>query len=173
MRKHDGEHSLRGKTWRQAYATALDRRRDDVCGNKLRNNRLISISSVASHNTLLPELYLHKLSTGAFDLALRDLVGDGAPLSASSIERLKTWFELDYEAWKTQDLSDLRIVYWWADGLYMKAGVEDRKRALLTIVGALSTGEKIVLACESGERESQESWLTLLRDLKHRGLTFP
>lgn len=55
----------------------------------------------------------------------------------------------------------------------MKAGIEDRKRALLTIVGALSTGEKIVLACESGERESKESWLKILRDLKHRGLTFP
>jgi len=37
--------------------------------------------------------------------------------------------------------------------------------------GALTTGEKIVLTCESGERESKESWLTLLRDLKNRGLT--
>lgn len=59
------------------------------------------------------------------------------------------------------------------DGLYVKAGIEDRKSALLTIVGALTSGEKIVLACESGERESKESWLKLLRDLKHRGLTFP
>lgn len=123
--------------------------------------------------TLLPELYLHGLSTGDFDLALRGLLGDGAPLSASSIQRLKARFELDYEAWKKQDLSDLEVVYWWADGLYVKAGIEDRKSALLTIVGALTTGEKIVLACESGERESKESWLKILRDLKHRGLTFP
>jgi putative transposase len=40
-------------------------------------------------------------------------------------------------------------------------------------VGALTTGEKVVLACESGERESKESWLKLLRDLKHRGFTVP
>lgn len=40
-------------------------------------------------------------------------------------------------------------------------------------MGALTTGEKIVLACESGERESKESWLMILRNLKHRGLTFP
>jgi len=123
--------------------------------------------------TLLPELYLHGLSTGDFELALRGLLGEGAPLSASSIQRLKARFELDYEAWKTQDLSNLEVVYWWADGLYVKAGIADRKSALLTIVGALTTGEKVVLACESGERESKESWLTLLWDLKSRGLKFP
>lgn len=123
--------------------------------------------------TLLPELYLHGLSSGDFELALRGLRGEGAPLSASSIQRLKARFELEYEAWTKRDLSGLEVVYWWADGLYVKAGSEDRQSALLTIVGALTTGEKIVLACESGERESTESWLKILRDLKHRGLTFP
>src|SRR5437867_3386204 len=38
---------------------------------------------------LLPELYLHGLAQGDFDLALRGLLGDGAPLSAPSIGRLK------------------------------------------------------------------------------------
>ena len=123
--------------------------------------------------TLLPELYLHGLSSGDFELALRGLLGEGAPLSASSLQRLKARFELEYETWAKRDLADLQIVYWWADGLYVKAGIADRRRALLTIVGALSTGEKIVLACESGERESKENWLKILRDLKRRGLTFP
>ena len=122
---------------------------------------------------LLPELYLHGLSTGDFELALRDLLGDGAPLSASSIQRLKARFELEYKDWKEQDLSSLEVVYAWADGLYVKAGIEDRKAALLVIVGALSTGEKVLLACESGERESKESWLKVQRDLKARGLKLP
>jgi transposase-like protein len=122
---------------------------------------------------LLPELYLHGLSTGDFELALRGLLGDGAPLSASSIQRLKARFELEYEAWKKQDLSHLEVVYWWADGLYVKAGIEDRKAALLVIVGATASGEKVLLACESGERESKESWLKVLRDLNARGLKLP
>lgn len=124
-------------------------------------------------STLLPELYLHGLSSGDFELALRGLRGEGAPLSASSIQRLKARFELEYAAWTKRNLSDLQVVYWWADGLYVKAGIEDRTSALLTIVGALSTGEKIVLACESGERESKDSWLKVLRSLRERGLTFP
>ena len=122
---------------------------------------------------LLPELYLHGLSTGDFELALRGLLGEAAPLSASSIQRLKARFELEYTQWKEQKLHSLEVVYWWADGLYVKAGIEDRKAALLVIVGALSTGEKVLLACESGERESKESWLKVLRDLKARGLKLP
>lgn len=122
---------------------------------------------------MLPELYLHGLSSGDFELALRGLLGEGAPLSASSIQRLKARFELEYDAWKKRDLANLEVVYWWADGIYVKAGIEDRKAALLTIVAALTNGDKVVLACESGERESKESWLKVLRDMKSRGLKFP
>ncbi|MBX3301775.1 MAG: IS256 family transposase [Nitrospira sp.] len=118
-------------------------------------------------------LYVQGLSTEDFDEALQNLLGEGAPLPASSIQRLKMFFQLEYDAWRKRDLSHLAIAYWWADGLYVKVGVEDHKSALLTIVGTLITGERIVLACDSGKRESKESWLKLLRDLKHRGLTFP
>ena len=37
---------------------------------------------------LIPELYLHGLASGDFELALRELLGEGAPLSASSLQRL-------------------------------------------------------------------------------------
>ena len=46
---------------------------------------------------LLPELYLHGLAHGDFDLALRRLLGDGAPLSALSIARLKAGWQAEYE----------------------------------------------------------------------------
>lgn len=52
----------------------------------------------------------------------------------------------------------------------MKAGLEDAKAALLVIVGALKDGRKVVLAVESGQRESSEAWARILRDLRERGL---
>jgi transposase-like protein len=122
---------------------------------------------------LLPELYLHGLSSGDFELAMRGLLGDGAPLSASSIERLRAKWKLEYAEWENRDLSGLDIVYAWADGLYVKAGIEDRKTALLVIVGATTTGEKVLLGLVPGERESKESWLRLLRGLVARGLVLP
>jgi putative transposase len=119
---------------------------------------------------LLPTLYLHGLALGDFDLALRGLLGDAAPLSPASLARLKAQWQLEYEAWKQRRLDDLEVVYVWADGLYVKAGLEDTKAALLVMIGALTTGQKVVLAVESGQRESKESWGAVLRDLRARGL---
>jgi hypothetical protein len=52
----------------------------------------------------LPELYLHGLAHGDFDLALRGLLGVAAPLSAASIARLKASWQMEYESWKRERL---------------------------------------------------------------------
>jgi len=122
---------------------------------------------------LLPELYLHGLSEGDFDLALRGLLGDGAPLSASSVARLKEKWQAEYGAWKSRSLADDQVVYIWVDGVYVKAGFEKEKAALLVVIGATRDGSKTVLAVESGYRESTESWSSVLRGLKSRGMRCP
>lgn len=83
------------------------------------------------------------------ELALRGLLGEGAPLSSSSIGRLKAHWQTEYEEWNTQDLSSVRIVYQWADGLYVKAGIAHDKAALLVMVGAKTDGSKVVLCCRA------------------------
>lgn len=45
---------------------------------------------------VLPELYLHGMAQGDFELALRGLLGEGEPLSASSIQRLKAKWQVEY-----------------------------------------------------------------------------
>jgi transposase-like protein len=122
---------------------------------------------------LLPELYLHGLSQGDFELALRGLLGEGAPLSASSIARLRGKWQSEYEEWRSRRLDDRELVYAWADGVYVKAGLEREKAALLVVIGAMSDGRKEVLAVASGYRESTESWAGVLRDLRDRGLVAP
>ena len=122
---------------------------------------------------LLPELYLHGLAQGDFELALRGLLGDGAPLSSASIARLKAGWQAEYELWKTRSVADLEVVYVWVDGIYVKAGLEKDKAALLVVLAALRDGRKVILAVESGYRESTESWAAILRDLKRRGLAAP
>jgi putative transposase len=122
---------------------------------------------------LLPELYLHGLALGDFDLALRGLLGAGAPLSAASIARLKAGWQAEYELWRTRAVADLEVVYLWVDGIYVKAGLEKDKAAMLVVLAGLRDGRKVILAVESGYRESTESWAALLRDLKRRGLRAP
>ena len=122
---------------------------------------------------LLPQLYLHGLAQGDFELALRGLLGEGAPLSPSSIERLRGKWVSEHAAWSRRSLHGMEPVYLWADGIYVKAGLEKEKAALLVVVAGLRDGRKIVLAVESGYRESAEAWGRLLRDLRGRGMSAP
>lgn len=119
---------------------------------------------------LLPELYLHGLASGDFELALRGLLGGAAPLSGSSLQRLKGDWEVKYEQWKAEPIGDEEVAYLWADGIYVKAGLGKEKCALLVVIGAMKDGSKRFLALEPGYRESEESWAGVLRQLKTRGL---
>ncbi|MEW6687111.1 MAG: IS256 family transposase [Candidatus Edwardsbacteria bacterium] len=119
---------------------------------------------------LIPWLYLKGISTGDFTEALAALVGKDAPgLSASTISRLKAGWEEDMSEWKKRDLSSERYVYFWADGLYCNVRMEE-KQCLLVIIGAKADGQKELVALEEGYRESEQSWLEVLNDLKRRGL---
>ncbi len=124
-------------------------------------------------NELIPELYLHGLAEGDFDLALRGLLGNDAPISASSVARLKEKWHGELGAWQERRLDGLELVYLWADGVYVKAGLEKEKAAVLVVLGALRDGSKVILALRCGHRESTESWSEVLRDLKGRGLGAP
>ena len=124
-------------------------------------------------NKLIPRLYLHGLALGDFDLALRGLLGENAPLSASTVAWLKEGWQAEWHEWKRRSLEGLQVVYLWVDGVYVKAGLEKEKAALLVVVAGLLDGRKIVLAVEPGYRESIESWSEVLRDLKKRGMNCP
>ena len=119
---------------------------------------------------LIPELYLHGLASGDFELALRELLGEGAPLSASSLQRLKEKWQGEYEQWKSTTIEEKDWAYLWADGIYVKAGVGKEKAALLVVIGVQRDGSKRFLALEPGYRESKESWTEVLRQLKTRGV---
>jgi putative transposase len=119
---------------------------------------------------LIPELYLHGLASGDFELALRELLGEGAPLSASSLQRLKEKWQGEYEQWKGTAIEDKEWAYLWADGIYVKAGIGKEKAALLVVIGVRKDGQKRFLALEPGYRESKESWALVLRQLKTRGI---
>jgi transposase-like protein len=120
---------------------------------------------------LIPELYLHGLASGDFELALRELLGEGAPLSASSLQRLKEKWQGEYEQWKSRAIEEKDWAYFWADGIYVKAGVGKEKAALLVVIGVQRDGSKCFLALEPGYRESKESWAVVLRQMKVRGVT--
>lgn len=123
---------------------------------------------------VLPVLYLRGLSTGDFREGLAALLGENAAgLSPSAITRLTSSWQEEYRAWRTRPLADRDYVYIWADGVHFNVRLEDERLAALVVIGARPDGTKEVVALEDGYRESTESWLALLRDLKERGMRAP
>ena len=123
---------------------------------------------------VLPVLYLRGLSTGDFRPALESLLGkDAAGLSPTNIVRLKKTWADEYRAWRRRDLSGKDFVYVWVDGVHFSIRLEDDRLCALVVLGVLADGTKELVAIEDGYRESKESWLSLLRDLKKRGMKVP
>ena len=74
------------------------------------------------------------------------------------------------ERWQRRDLSAKRYVYFWVDGIYFGARLEEEKQCILVIIGATDHGTKELIAITDGYRESEQSWREVLLDLKRRGL---
>ena len=124
-----------------------------------------------SLEVLIPILYLKGVSTGAFEEALAALLGkDAGGLSASTIARLKEAWLDEHARWLDRDLSTKPYVYFWVDGIYVQARLEDDAQCLLVIIGATAEGKKELVGLADGIRESAQSWKELLLALKRRGL---
>ena len=91
-------------------------------------------------------------------------------LSSSTISRLKQVWAQEYEEWSQRGLRGQRFVYLWIDGIYCQARLEEEKQCLLVAIGADAEGRKQLVGLTDGYRESEQSWLELLLDLKRRGL---
>ncbi len=123
---------------------------------------------------VLPILYLRGLSTGDFQAALPVLLGEAAGgLSPTTITRLTASWEAEYHAWRRRDLHDVDYVYVWVDGVHFRVRLEEDRLCTLVMIGVRADGTKELIAVEDGYRESTDSWATVLRDLKRRGLRAP
>jgi transposase-like protein len=124
---------------------------------------------------VLPVLYLRGLSTGDFREALPVLLGQEAArgLSPTNIARMTSAWQEEYEAFGKRRLDEHDYVYIWVDGIHVNVRLEEDRLCLLVMIGARPDGTKELIAIADGYRESTESWLDLLRDLKARGMQAP
>ena len=86
---------------------------------------------------------------------------DAGGLSASTIARLTNAWADEHALWQKRDVSVKRYVYFWADGIYVQARLEDDAQCLLVIIGATPEGNKELVGLIDGVPESTQSWKEL------------
>ncbi len=124
-------------------------------------------------SAVLPLLYLHGLSTGDFVPALSEFFGESAGLSGPVVARLTRSWQAEQAAFASRSLAEVDYVYIWVDGIHFNVRLGEDRLCCLVIVGVRSDGRKELVAITDGYRESTESWASLLRDCKHRGMRAP
>ena len=122
----------------------------------------------------LPLFYLGGLSNNDFIPAFEKLFGAlPAGLSSASITRMKQiWLE-EHRKWNHRPMHFARYCYLWVDGIHFNLRLDEGRLCVLVVMGATEDGRKELVAVSGGYRESAESWLELLRDLKERGMPSP
>jgi len=148
-------------------------KRVDEQGNRFRFTSQILppyLRKTKAMEELIPWLYLKGISTSDFPEALACLGHDGSGLSPTTIVRLKEIWQGQYEDFSRRSLKGKRYVYVWADGINFNIRLGDDRPCVLVLMGALEDGTKELIAMFDGHRESEQSWLELLLDVKDRGV---
>jgi len=90
---------------------------------------------------LIPQLYVKGLSTRDIEAALeQSLAVDG--VSKSTVSALCGQLKQDFERWQNRDLSSLKMLYLFCDGIYLRLRAEDQKCVAVLCAYASSESKK-------------------------------
>ena len=118
--------------------------------------------------------YLKGISEKDIPEVLTQILGESVKnLSHDVISRLKKSWVKEFDNWNKRDLSSLKCVYVYVDGIYQSLRKETDKLCVLVMIGVDESGKKHLIAMEAGYRESTQSWRELLIDLTSRGFKLP
>jgi transposase-like protein len=121
---------------------------------------------------IILEGYVNGLSTRDIEATFTDQ--DGKPLVSrtGTSEIVKTLYD-EYEKFRNSDLSDLDVVYLYADGVYEAVKKYTNNQTLLCSWAILSNGKKVMLGLSAAASESEESWSAFFQEMQNRGLRQP
>jgi putative transposase len=112
-------------------------------------------------------------------LSTRDVAGlyrevFGGSVSKSAASRATQALQAEFDAWRTRDLGELRILYLFLDGQFQAARAESReKEGILAAYALCEDGTVVLLHLGLGPRESTDAWVAFLHDLTARNLNAP
>jgi len=119
------------------------------------------------------EGYVRGLSTRDVEEALTEAAG-GPVLSRSAVSEVTESLWTDYQEFQRRSLAEFEVVCLMLDGIWHTLRAKGQKReAVLCAWGILSDGRKVLLHMALGNRESEEDWLAMVRNMVERDLRAP
>jgi putative transposase len=115
-------------------------------------------------------MFLTGVSTRSLSMITSRLIG--RKLSATEVSNANKEMIEGVEQWRSRDLSGEPMKYLFVDGVCFSMRIDGSIEtvSVLVVIGITEGGQKMVLALQSGDKESASSWRELFADLKRRGL---
>ena len=121
---------------------------------------------------LAVEMWARGCSTRDIEAMFADEEG-GSLLSRTAVSEITEVLWAEYEEFSTRDLSELRPLYLFLDGVAERLRPGSKREAVLTAWCLTEDCRKVLLAVSPGTKESTECCREFLEDLKRRGLPEP
>lgn len=122
--------------------------------------------------TLALEMYARGCSTRDIEAVFRDEHGRSL-LSRTAVSEITERLWEEYEAFATRDLSDIRPLYLFLDGIAERLTPGFKREAVLCAWALTWEGRKVLVHIAPGTKESTECCREFLEELSRRGLTEP
>jgi transposase-like protein len=121
---------------------------------------------------LAMEMYARGCSTRDIEAIFTDEEGR-CLLSRTAVSEVTEALWQEYEEFATRDLSDVRPLYLFLDGIAEKLRPGAKREAVLCAWAITWEGQKVLVHLAPGTKESTECCQDFLQDLKRRGLADP
>jgi len=117
--------------------------------------------------------WVRGLSDRDIEATLAEVLGPEAALSKSTVSRICAAIGEEFAAWRTRDLSGVRLDYLFLDASHFKMHPGAPAEPVLAAWGVDVDGKPVVVGLAPASSESTDAWDDFLADLKERGLGAP
>jgi putative transposase len=117
--------------------------------------------------------WVRGLSDRDIEAALAEVLGPEAALSRSTVSRICQRIKDEFRAWRTRDLSGVRLDYLFLDGSHFKMHPGAPAEPVLAAWGIDVDGKPVFVGLAPASSESTDAWDDFLADLVGRGLRPP
>src|SRR5215218_3440179 len=117
--------------------------------------------------------WVRGLSDRDIEAALAEVLGPEAALSRSTVSRICQRIKDEFQAWRTRDLSGIRLDYLFLDGSHFKMHPGAPAEPVLAAWGIDTDGKPVFVGLAPAASESTDAWDDFLADLVGRGLGPP
>jgi putative transposase len=117
--------------------------------------------------------WVRGLSDRDIEATLAEVLGPEAALSKSTVSRICVAIGEEFAAWRTRDLSGVRLDYLFLDASHFKMHPGAPAEPVLAAWGIDVDGKPVFVGLAPAASESTDAWDDFLADLKERGMGAP